>query len=280
MTPLVAVVTVTYNTGATLETFLASVPGASVDGLAVIVVDNNSRDLDQIRRITEAHGAHLIPSSDNLGYGGGIRLAFQHLPAEIEFVLISNPDVTLTSGSIDVLVAAARRLPRAAAVGPRILEPNGDVYPSARSLPSLRSGVGHALFANVWPGNPWTRSYWAANKDIVEREAGWLSGACLLVRRRAFEDIGGFDAGYFMYFEDVDLGARFTAANWINVYIPDATVVHTGAHSTTHTAGAMDRVHHASAYRYLSKRYPGWHLAPLRLALRVGLALRRRWRQR
>jgi N-acetylglucosaminyl-diphospho-decaprenol L-rhamnosyltransferase len=108
----------------------------------------------------------------------------------------------------------------------------------------------------------------------VEREAGWLSGSCLLVRREAFDSVGGFDEGYFMYFEDVDLGERLGRAGWLNVYAPDAEVVHTGAHSTKRHAEAMLAEHHRSAYRYLSSHYQGPAWLPVRFALRGALAVR------
>ncbi|MBC7724663.1 MAG: glycosyltransferase family 2 protein, partial [Burkholderiaceae bacterium] len=102
----------------------------------------------------------------------------------------------------------------------------------------------------------------------------WLSGACFLVRRSAFDSLGGFDPGFFMYFEDVDLGHRLGKAGFRNVYEPSATVTHSGAHSTTSDSGRMIEAHHASARRFLDKKYPGPALFPVRLALNIGLRLR------
>jgi N-acetylglucosaminyl-diphospho-decaprenol L-rhamnosyltransferase len=149
------------------------------------------------------------------------------------------------------------------------------VYPSARALPSLRTGIGHALFANIWLGNPWTRAYRRdSSSDPVRRDAGWLSGACVLVRKSAFDELGGFDDGYFMYFEDVDLGYRLGKAGYRNVYEPAAVVVHSGAHSTSDHSARMISVHHESARRFLTRKYSGWYLWPVRVALTVGLDLR------
>jgi N-acetylglucosaminyl-diphospho-decaprenol L-rhamnosyltransferase len=99
----------------------------------------------------------------------------------------------------------------------------------------------------------------------------------VLVRRAAFDSVGGFDPHYFMYFEDVDLGAKLGRAGWTNLYVPAAVITHTGAHSTSQTAGRMERTHHDSAYLYLSRKYAGWYLAPLRSVLRIGLTVRRWW---
>ncbi|MEP6842221.1 MAG: glycosyltransferase, partial [Pseudolysinimonas sp.] len=112
------------------------------------------------------------------------------------------------------------------------------------------------------------------------RDAGWLSGSCLLVRRSAFDAIDGFDERYFMYFEDVDLGFRLGKAGYRNVYEPAAAVTHVGAHSTDTESARMVAAHHASARRFLSKKYAGWRLWPVRIVLRVGLSVRSRAIQR
>ena len=103
------------------------------------------------------------------------------------------------------------RWPAGGAFGPAIVTPDGQLYPSARALPSLGRGIGHALAGWWWPTNPWTASYRQERESPVEGECGWLSGSALLVRREAFEAVGGFDPKYFMYFEDVDLCDRLGA---------------------------------------------------------------------
>ncbi|MCL2464654.1 MAG: glycosyltransferase, partial [Micrococcales bacterium] len=129
---------------------------------------------------------------------------------------------------------------------------------------------------HVWPGNPWTRAYHARQETVSGGgETGWLSGACLLLRREAFEQVGGFDERYFMFFEDLDLGERLGRAGWTNVYVPAAHVTHLGGTSWRACPEPMIRAHHASAYRYLARRYAHWYQAPVRLAVRAGLAVRR-----
>jgi N-acetylglucosaminyl-diphospho-decaprenol L-rhamnosyltransferase len=87
----------------------------------------------------------------------------------------------------------------------------------------------------------------------------------------AFWSVGGFDPGYFMYFEDVDLAALLGRRGWQHVYVPSALVVHEGGHATRRDPHRMRRVHHTSAYRYLSEQYRGLRYAPLRGLLRAGL---------
>jgi N-acetylglucosaminyl-diphospho-decaprenol L-rhamnosyltransferase len=191
----------------------------------------------------------------------------------VEWILISNPDVVLNPDAIDLLVAAGDEEPTIGSVGPAVLTNEGSVYPSARRVPSIRTGVGHALFYNFWPNNTWSRAY-LSELDVQPRDAGWLSGSCLLVRRETFELIHGFDDGYFMYFEDVDLGDRITKAGFRNVYRPNAMVTHSGAHSTGDSSERMLREHHRSASRFLSRKYSGPWLWPVRVTLRVSLSIR------
>ena len=274
----VSVVTVAYNSSEALGPFLASIEASEPEALDVLVVDNNSSDRDATRALVDKHDARLLGLPDNRGYGGAINAAVATLPKTVRFVLISNPDVMVHPGAISTLVAHLEHDRSIAAVGPRVLNEDGSTYPSARRLPSLRTGVGHALFAGVWPANPWSRSYRADEEGSDDvRSVGWLSGSCLLVRRSAFEEIGGFDEAYFMYFEDVDLGYRLGKAGWKSVYFPDAVVVHTGAHSTTTESAKMLQTHHDSAYRYLQKKYSARYLAPLRWMLRLGLTIRSRY---
>ena len=99
----------------------------------------------------------------------------------------------------------------------------------------------------------------------------------MVVHRAAFEAVGGFDEGFFMYFEDVDLCDRLGRQGWTSVYVPQAKVLHVGGHSTTKdpaSADLMARTHHRSAYRYLSGRYAGPARAPLRWAIGAGLTVR------
>ncbi|MEO7060558.1 MAG: glycosyltransferase family 2 protein, partial [Lapillicoccus sp.] len=217
----------------------------------------------------ESHpGLDLVVAGSNLGYGGGANLGA--VGAREPWLLVVNPDIVFRPGAIDALLDAAGRWPRAGVLGPRIIT-DGKLYPSARELPSLGRGIGHAIFGWVWPSNPWTAGYRREREEPRESRTGWLSGSCLLVRREAFEEVGGFDEAYFMYFEDTDLCQRLGQAGWDVVYAPDSVVDHHGGHSTASRRTAMSKVHHQSAYLYLSRAYPGPVYLPLRVVLRVGL---------
>jgi len=268
-----AVVTVTYNSNAEIEEFLTSVGLELRPGDRVWVADNGSIDRGTLRTLVAAQGATLLEMPENYGYGGALNRVIAQIPTNFRHILVSNPDVRLRPGALAHLITTLTESPRVAAVGPRVLTPDGVSYPSARNLPTLSNGIGHALFGKVWPSNPWSRAYHATD-DTARHPSGWLSGCCLLINRTAFDAVDGFDDGYFMYFEDVDLGYRLGKAGWVCLFDPRGEVVHRGAHSTTTESITMLRVHHESAYRYLSKRYHGWWLAPVRMALRWGLNAR------
>lgn len=270
----VAVVTVSYGSESVLPRFLASIRTATAKPFLSVVADNRPDPGGTVAAQCAATGATYLPLSRNRGYGGGMNAAVATLPPSVRWILVSNPDIVLHADAIDRLVARGESDATIGAVGPALLTTEGDVYPSARSIPSLRTGIGHALFANLWADNPWTRAYRSDAPDKVSREADWLSGACVLVRRSAFDELGGFDEGYFMYFEDVDLGYRLGREGYRNVYEPAAVADHLGAHSTMRESARMVEAHHESAKRFLGQKYAGWHLWPVRVALGAGLAMR------
>lgn len=275
----VAMITVSYGSGEEIAGLLDTLPGASTSPVDVYIVDNKPEP--GVRLLADRLGAHYLPRADNPGYGGAINAAAALLPAEVQWILISNPDIRLHAGAIDALLLAGENDPGIGAVGPRVLNDDGTVYPSARAIPSLRTGIGHALFSNLWLGNPWSRRYRAETANPGSpRNAGWLSGSCLLVRRTAFERLGGFDDGYFMYFEDVDLGWRLGQLGYRNRYEPTAIVTHGGGHSTSSRSRSMVAAHHHSARRFVGKRYPGIALWPVRLVLGIGLQARSTWATR
>ncbi len=284
----VPVITVTYSPGRHLRALLESLPEATVRGTRTVLADNGSTDGVPQAEAAARDDVKFLDTGGNIGYGAAINAAWRHLgdgagaddagdaAVDDEFLVVVNPDVVFEPGAIDAMIECARRHPEAGAVGPLIHDPSGEVYPSARELPDLVHGAGHAVLAGIWPDNPFTRAYRVGRDMSRERAAGWLSGSCLLLRRKAFEQIGGFDERYFMYLEDVDLGDRLARAGWSSVLCVDAGVVHDQGHAANAHRTVTSAAHHHSAYAYLADRHPGPLQAPLRLALRAGLVARRR----
>lgn len=272
--PKLAVVTVTYSPGDYLEQFLSSLTTATTLTPQVIMADNGSTDGAPEAAAAAHPDVVLFRTGENIGYGGAVNRAVAEVDPSVEFVVVANPDVRWHPGSLDGLLDAAERWPRAGALGPLIREPDGSRYPSARSVPDLTSGAGHAILGKIWPTNPWTQRYRQDNEAVSERAVGWLSGSCLLLRRSAFDAVNGFDSRYFMYMEDVDLGDRLGTAGWHNVYVPDVEVTHTKGHAAGRHPELMLPAHHQSAYRFQADRHSRVWQAPLRWALRAGLGLR------
>lgn len=242
--------------------------------VTVIIVDNGSTDGAPEGAAQRYSNVRLLRTGKNLGYGSAVNRAMATITPQEQFVIVANPDVVWGPGSIDALVDAAERWPRAATLGPLIRNPDGSIYPSARHLPSIIRGGMHAVVGFVWKNNPWTKTYLQEKVEPSERAVGWLSGACLLVRRKAFDQIEGFDERYFMYMEDVDLGDRLGRAGWLNVYVPSAEILHDKGHSTGRDPARNLRAHHQSTYIYLSDRHTQWWYAPLRWAIKAALGVR------
>lgn len=283
MSDELVVITVTYSPGPHLDRFLATLAHATDRPLSVVIADNGSTDGAPEQAVQRYPNIQLLRTGANLGYGTAINRAVASIeresargvdPDRSEFLLVANPDVQWGPRSIDLLLEAADRWPRAGALGPLIRDPDGSVYPSARHLPSLVRGGMHAVVGPFWRSNPWTAAYRQDRAEPSERPVGWLSGSCLLLRRSAFAQIGGFDERYFMYMEDVDLGDRLGRAGWLNVFVPSAEVTHAKGHAAGKHPELMLPAHHESAYRFQADRHPLWWQAPLRWALRGGLALR------
>jgi len=269
--PRVDVVVVTYKSGDVLEGFLDSV-GESPEMASVTVVDSASGDRSA-ETIAKRRRARFIGLADNRGYGAAANAGAASGSAP--WIALCNPDIVFSPGAIETLVEAGGESEDIGAVGPLIRDEGGEIYPSARPLPSLGMGIGHATLGRIWTRNPWTRRYRRGlDPEAGPVDVGWLSGSCLVARRTAFEDVGGFDEGFFMFMEDVDLGRRLGEAGYRSRWVPDASVVHTGGHSWKSDPEPMIRAHHASVGRYLSLVYPGPLYAPFRCVARAGLRIR------
>ncbi len=271
----VDVVVVTYNPGDTITTFLQSAVGAQ--GVqSVTVVDNASGD-DVAQRAAADAGAGFVQTGRNAGYGAAANIGALHR--------VGGLDPGVQRGHR----ARAGRRSAASAAGwcSRTMRSVRSARASKRSTaPRIRQldrcprsswARGMQLFGKGWPHNPWTRRYRLDLHPLGgEVDAGWLSGSCFLVRRSVWEQLGGFDERYFMFFEDVDLGRRIGLAGYRQVWTPRAVVTHLGGHSYRSDPAPMLKAHHDSARLYLASVYPHWWQAPVRAVTAAGLAARER----
>ncbi|MBC9936589.1 MULTISPECIES: glycosyltransferase [unclassified Leucobacter] len=274
-----AVITVSYGSGEVLREFLKTLRAFQGTEQTVVVVDNKP-DEQNVREIASTFGAIYVPLASNPGYGAGMNAGVRALEESFDSYFFCNPDVSFLEPTVGPLAHRLASLPTAGSIGPRLLNDDGSVYPSARNIPSLSTGVGHALFSKIWVGNPWTRRYQDASNYSMLRTAGSLSGAAIMVKREVFERIGGWDEAYFMHFEDIDLGYRIGLAGFTNLFDPTISVHHSGAHSTKKHAVVVERAMTESAIRFMSKRYSGFWRAPVRFAIIAGLRIRGRLKLR
>ncbi|MBW3620969.1 MAG: glycosyltransferase family 2 protein [Actinobacteria bacterium] len=273
--PRVAVVIVTHNTRADVLGCLDSLPAAGAH--EVVVVDAGSTD-GTVAAVRSAFPDVDVLALPNVGYGKGANAGVDRTSAP--FVVVANADTRFAPRSLVQLAGVLADEPDVAAVGPLVRYPDGRHQASARRFPTLGQAAGHALLGLWWPRNPWTRSYRMLDEDpLAPRDVDWVSGCAVALRRDAFLDVGGFDPGYFMFVEDVDLGYRLRQAGWRVRFEPTAQVVHAVGASTGGARAAMVVAHARSLDRFYGRAYargPGRLLRPfvrLGLALWVGLVL-------
>jgi N-acetylglucosaminyl-diphospho-decaprenol L-rhamnosyltransferase len=258
-----AIVIVNFNTGAYLRRCLASLERHRGDlALDVLVIDNASHDGSHTAAVQAHPWARLIENPVNLylspAWNQGIRAT------AAPYVLLLNPDVEWWSGTLADYVSIARAHPRAGIVGPMVRNSDGSVYESGRPFPSVVDAIGHAFLGSVRPGNRATQRYHMQGWDrTTEREVDWVSGCCMLMPRRAFDEVGLLDEGFPLYGEELDIATRLRERGWTVRYTPAIEIVHEVGVSTGRSA-RMLRMHSDSIYRYYRKhRAAGWRRATL-----------------
>ncbi len=284
MTGAIAAVVVDHDAGPLLEGAVRSI---LADGAAsVVVVENGAAGsteaaLASVLGEPSSSPVRIVRPGRNVGYGGGVNRGLAALAAEPsppEWVLVSNADLEVHAGTLGALRAVLEAHPAWAIVGPRVFTHTGDVYPSVRAFPSFADAAGHALLGLFKPDNAFTKRYnpGAPQGDAVTR-AGWVSGSCFMARRRALEELGGFDEAYFMYLEDTDLCWRAHHAGWGVGFAGTASVTHVQGVSTARHPYRMMAAHHRSALRFTVRTTTGWRrlalpLAALVLGVRMAMA--------
>lgn len=226
MASQVDVVVVSYNSARWLRDCVE--PLARDQRVSVVVVDNASTDAS-IAGVADLP-IDLVSLDENVGFGGGCNAGWQR--GEAPYVLFLNPDTEIEPERVLELVDTLERV-GAGAAAPRIVGRRGELEWSLRRFPQVRSIFGQALFLHrLFPEAAWADEV-IRDPDRYEREGpcDWASGACLLVRRDVLAEIEGFDDGFFLYREDVDLCRRIWNAGHAVVYTPSVECMHIGGAS-------------------------------------------------
>jgi GT2 family glycosyltransferase len=216
----VAAVVVTYDALPWIEQCLDSLAGVET-----VVVDNGSSD-GTVAFVRERYPDVRLVESENRGLGAGWNLGLRETTSA--YALLLNADAWLVAGGLDRLVAFADTRPRAAVVGPRLLNPDGTLQRSVRGYPTVwRLATEYLFLRKLAPGSSLLNAFYGGGFDHDEtREVEVVMGACMLLRRAAVEEVGYCDEDYFLFSEETDWCFRFREAGWEVVFFPGAECVH------------------------------------------------------
>jgi GT2 family glycosyltransferase/glycosyltransferase involved in cell wall biosynthesis len=226
--------------------------------LQIIVVDNSSKDNpSQLKNLFP--DIKLILNRENIGFGAAINQALKYCSSK--YIILLNPDSFVTEGFLESSIRFMSQDDKIGIMGPTILDEDGGIQGSARAFPTpLTSLFGrNSPITKLFPNNSITKSNiltWS-NGNNTPRKVDWVSGACMVIRRKAFQDVGGFDERFFLYWEDTDLCRRIRHAGWKVIYFPEAKVLHTVGKSSDTIPIFANFQFHKSCYRLYEKYAKG-----------------------
>jgi N-acetylglucosaminyl-diphospho-decaprenol L-rhamnosyltransferase len=263
----VACVVVTYDALPWIERCLESVAA-----LETIVVDNGSSD-GTVAFVRERFPAVRVVELENHGLAAGWNRGIADTGSE--FVVVLNADAWLVEDAVEQLLAASRRHPRAAVIAPRLLNSDRTLQRSVRGYPTVwRLATEYLYLRKLAPRSRALNAFYGAGFDHAsEREVEWVMGACMFLRRRAYDEVGPFDERYFLFSEEVDWMRRAADRDWSVVFTPNARCVHVGgaAHG-----GRLFRENVRGNLRYLALHGRPGDAERARRLLRGSLAVRGR----
>lgn len=223
----IEVVVITYNSSSYLEACLDSI---LQNGAAATVVDNGSTDRTVALVRQEYPNVRLIENVGNLGYAAAVNQGMNSTGADI--VAVCNADVVYPPDSLHQLIRFMQANPEVGAAGPQLVFPDGGWQGSYGSvhgiMESLKRTIGLTSLHN------WLRRLWWPRKlDRSAKHVGYVIGAVMAIRRRAFDAVGGWDEEFYFYAEDVDFCHRLHRAGWQVMFVPTIEVMHIAGASST-----------------------------------------------
>jgi GT2 family glycosyltransferase len=265
-------VIVSYNTRDDLLRCLAALRANARVSLETIVVDNASSDGSAAAVRSAFPEVRVVECAENLGFARANNLARRE--ARAAYLLVLNSDAEVRAGCVEALCRLLDERPDVGIVGPRTL--GADSAPQVSFGPALTPWSEwrqRRLVRGVRRREPWALTR-AAALCAVEHAPNWVSGSCLMARRQAFDQVGGFDESFFLYEEDVDLCVRVRAAGFRVAFTPAAEVVHHLGRSMA-TAAARARFEYQRSHLLYYRKHNGvFWTTMLRLSVFAGAALR------
>jgi N-acetylglucosaminyl-diphospho-decaprenol L-rhamnosyltransferase len=241
-----------YRAYAELDRCLASL-STHEPSVPVVVVDHDADAAAGQALAARYPRVTYVPCPTNNGFAAGVNLAARHAAAGTDLLLL-NPDCVLSGPVTGQLAAVLNAHPRAGVIGGVLLEPEGTLQRSARRFPDVTTAIAGrtSWLSRHLPGNALSRrnlSGRPASPTVVD----WVTGAFALIRRATFDAVGGFDQGFFLYWEDADFCRRAGAAGWTTMYAPTTAVMHGTARSSAFVPVKALVAFHRSAWRYYWK---------------------------
>jgi N-acetylglucosaminyl-diphospho-decaprenol L-rhamnosyltransferase len=237
----VSVVTVAYNSESVLPVMMRSLP----EDLELIVVDNGRMAEVEIQELQAARTFRYLACEQNIGFGAACNKGAQQ--SSCEFLLFLNPDASLGTGCLDALLDAMDTYPQASAANP--------------CIQSIRGRKEFKYRCVLLPRSQWRER--TAPGSVCEMPA--LTGGAMLIRREAFEKVGGFDEAIFLYHEDDDLSIRLRQQAGPLLYVPEALVNHQAGHSSGRSAKvAFYKAYHKGQSRVYAMKKHGMPAAKLK----------------
>jgi N-acetylglucosaminyl-diphospho-decaprenol L-rhamnosyltransferase len=254
-------VIVNWNSGPMLDHALRSLADAA--GAGIVVVDNASTD-DSVERLEAQalpEGVRIVRLRENVGFAGGVNRGFAESDAPMTLVL--NPDVRARPGAVSALAGVLENEPRAGAVGG---------FVNTRYLPRQFPSVTSLALENLGLSRPHRRISLPEGPTRVDQ----IAAAALMIRREAYDEVGGFDEGFFpAWYEDVDFAGRLEERGWERWFEPSARFDHDGGYSARELG--IDRffeAYHVSQFRYARRRLTPRAIPLLKGALFAGTMAR------
>lgn len=239
------------------------------ESFEVVVVDNEGGPAPKLPPRTR-----LIRNPENLGFAHACNQGIAATGGE--YVVLINPDTLVEKDFFDDFEAFFAANPGTGIAGPRVIDADGETQLSARKELSFVSGLlgRTSLLTRLLPKSTMVKDMFPAAGELgASTEVDWVSGACMVVRRRTLEEIGVLDERFFMYFEDADLCRRSREAGWSVYYLPRLEVLHLTGASSHSKLTAVWRLH-KSAFLYHRKYGPHGPLSLYSTLVFLGLCLR------
>lgn len=248
-----SIIVVNWNTRDLLTQCLQSVYDTTSNlDLEVVVVDNASTDGSQAMVRQQFPHIHLIANRENVGFARANNQAMR--VSKGRYALLLNSDALLLANAVQVVISLAEANPQAGIIGAQLLNPDGSFQASHTPFPNLwqefliLSDAGRMLYGHWYPSR-------GPQEDKGPQMVDYVEGACMLVRREAFEDVGGLDEGYFMYAEEVDWCYAMREKGWQVWYQPAAQVIHLGGGSSQSRRTQREADLYRSRVRFFRKHY-------------------------